>query len=99
MDPQSKGNADAAQGVRSHEGRWTPGDRGEVLHFDYLYVGDSGSRGKLRLEEKDDFKHVLVMIDDLSNFVWLEPMEFRTAESTANHHLLGWCKTLGVPEA
>ena len=63
---------------------------GEVLHLDYLYVGDSGPLGK-------EFKYVLVMMDDSSNFVWLESTESCTAASTAKH-LLRWCKTLGVPE-
>ena len=36
-------------------------------------------------------------MDDLSNFVWLEPTESCTVASTAKH-LLGRCKTLGVPE-
>ena len=36
---------------------------GEVLHFDYLYVGDSGPLGKDGLNEGDGFKHILVMMD------------------------------------
>ena len=43
---------------------------GEVLHFDYLCLGDSGSLGKDRLDEGDGFKYILVMMDGLSNFVW-----------------------------
>ena len=38
----------------------------------------------------------LVIMDDLSNFVSLEPAEACTAEVTAKH-LLNWCKTMGVP--
>ena len=70
---------------------------GEVLHFDYLYVGDSGPLGNGGLDEENGFKYILVMIDDLSNFVWLEPTESCTAASTAKH-LLRWCKILVVPE-
>ena len=40
---------------------------GEVLHFDYLYVGDSSPLGKDGLDEGDGFKYILVMMDDLSN--------------------------------
>ena len=36
------------------------------------------------------------MMDDLSNFVLMEPVEVCTAEVTAAP-LLTWCKTLGVP--
>ena len=70
---------------------------GEVLYFDYLYVGDSGSLGKDGLDEEDGFKYILVIMDDLSNFVWLEPTESCTEASTVKH-LLRWCKTLGVPD-
>ena len=70
---------------------------GEVLHFVYLYVGDSGPLGKDGLYEGDGFKYILLIMDDFSNFVWLEPTESCTAASTAKH-LLRWCKPLGVPE-
>ena len=70
---------------------------GEFFHFDYLYVGDSGLPGKDGLDEREGVKYILVMMDDLSNFVWLEPTESCTTASTAKH-LLRWCKTLGVPE-
>ena len=40
---------------------------GEVLHFDYLYVGDSSPLGKDGLDEGDGFNYILVMMDDLSN--------------------------------
>ena len=67
------------------------------MHFDYLYVGDSGPLGKDGLHEGDGFKYMLVMTDDLSNFVGLEFTELWTASSTAKR-LLRWCKTLGAPE-
>ena len=38
----------------------------------------------------------LVIMNDLSNFVSLEPAEACTAEVAAKH-LLNWCKTMGVP--
>ena len=60
---------------------------GEVLHFDHLYVGDSGPLGKGGLDEGDVFKYILVVMDDLSNFVWLEPTESCAAASTAKHLL------------
>ena len=42
------------------------------------------------------FGYILVIMDDESNFVSLEPAEACTAEVTAKH-LLNWCKTMGVP--
>ena len=63
---------------------------GEVLNFAYLYVGDSGLLGKDELDEGDGSKYILVMMDDLSIFVWLESMESCTGASTAKH-LLRWC--------
>ena len=43
---------------------------GEVVHID-VYVGDSGSLGNDVLDEGDGFKYILVMMNDLSNFIWL----------------------------
>lgn len=39
----------------------------EVLHFDSLYVGDSGPLGADGLHEGEGFKYFLVMVDELSN--------------------------------
>ena len=41
---------------------------GKVLHFDYLYVRDSGLLGKDGLYDGDGFKYILVMMVDLSEF-------------------------------
>ena len=60
---------------------------GEVLHVDYLYVGDSVSLGKGALHEGDGFKCILVIVDDLSNFMWLEATVSCTAASTAKYLL------------
>ena len=68
----------------------------EVVHFDFLYVGSSGSEGSEGLPEEDGFRYILVIMDDLSNFVSLEPAEACTVEVTAKH-LLNWCKTMRVP--
>ena len=68
----------------------------EVVHFDYLYVGESGPLASQGLSEDAGFRIILVIMDDLSNFVTLEPVAVCTAELTAES-LLNWCKTLGVP--
>ena len=51
-----------------------------LSHTHYWYeVGilkvpaDSGPLSKNGLDEGDGFKYILVMMDNLSNFVWLEP--------------------------
>ena len=66
------------------------------MHFDYLYVGESGPQASQGLPEDGGFRYILVIMDDLSNFVLMEPVEVCTAEVTAAS-LLTWCKTLGVP--
>ena len=68
----------------------------EVVHFDYLHVGESGPQASQGLPEDGGFRYILVIMDDLSNFVMMEPVEVCTAEVTAAS-LLTWCKTLGVP--
>ena len=70
---------------------------GEVLHFDYLHVGKSGPLGPEGLDEPEGYVYLLIMMDDLSNFTWMEPTGACTATLTAKH-LLNWCKTLGVPD-
>ena len=59
----------------------------EVLHYDFLHVGKS----------EDGYVYVLVIKDDLSNFVELIPSK------TADHFvvadaLLDWAKRFGVPD-
>ncbi|CAM9290605.1 unnamed protein product [Sphacelaria rigidula] len=56
----------------------------EVVHFDFLYVSESGPLASQGLSE------------DAGNFVALEPVAMCTAASIAAS-LLNWCKTLGVP--
>ena len=50
---------------------------------------DSGPLSKNGLDEGDGFKYILVMMDNLSNFVWLEP---RIVHGSVD------CQTLGVPK-
>ena len=68
----------------------------EVVHFDYLYVGESGPQASQGLSEDGGFRYILVIMDDLSNSVSMDPVEVCTAEAIAES-LLTWCKTLGVP--
>ena len=68
----------------------------EVVHFDYFYVGESCPQASQGWCEDSGFRYILVIMDDLSNFVSMEPVEVCTAEATAAS-LLTWCNTLGVP--
>ena len=70
---------------------------GEVVQFDYLHVGASGPLGDDGLDEDGGYRYILVMMDDMSNWVWLEPTEACTARLTAQH-LLTWCNIIGVQE-
>ena len=55
----------------------------EVMHFDYLYVGESGPQASQGLSEDAGFRYILVITDDLSNFVLIEPVVVCAAEATA----------------
>ena len=46
---------------------------GEVLHFDYLKLGDSD----------DGYSYVLVLVDDVSLFVSMQPVASCTSEVAA----------------
>ena len=60
---------------------------GEILHFDYLKLGDSDNR----------YAYVLVLVDDLSSFVSLQPAASCTSEVAARS-ILEWVSVLGTPE-
>ena len=51
----------------------------EVVHFDHLHVGESGSLSSQGLSEAGGFRYILVIMDDRSNYVCLEPVEVCTA--------------------
>ena len=59
----------------------------EILHFDYLYIG-AGDRRQ---------KYVLILKDDLSGYVWLEPSAVADA-TTAADTLMSWFSRFGVCE-
>lgn len=58
----------------------------EVLHFDYLFMGESEA----------DTRYVLVVKDDISGYAWLAPSEKASAEHTAET-LTRWNRTFTVP--
>ena len=60
---------------------------GEVLHFDYLKSGDSDN----------GYAYVLLLVDDVSSFVSLQPAASCTSEVAARG-VLEWVSVLGFPE-
>lgn len=66
----------------------------DVFHSDLLYVGDSSPMGSGGLPEESDLRYIFVMMDDLNNFVWLEPAASCSTDATARD-LLTSCKALG----
>ena len=58
----------------------------EVIHFDYLFLGDS----------EHDHKYVLVVKDDLSGYCWLEPTTSADSEHTAEV-LARWNRVFTAP--
>ena len=70
---------------------------GDVLHFDYLSPGNSDVVGVAGLVE-GGYGHLLVLMEDVSRFVWLEEAASRSNEVAARA-VLKWCALFGVPRA
>lgn len=54
----------------------------ELIHIDFLYI---------RLGEKES-KYLLIITDDISNYIWLVPTNICDAESVAKA-LMDWLAT------
>ena len=70
---------------------------GDVLHFDYLSLGESDVVDAGGLID-GGYKHVLVLMDGLSRFVWLEGIVSCSMEEAARFELK-WSASFGVPKA
>ena len=70
---------------------------GDVLHFDYLSLGESGAIYMGDLVD-GGYKHVLLLTGDMSRFVWLEEAVSCSME-VAVRSVLKWCASFGVPKA
>ena len=57
----------------------------EVVDCDFLYVGESAPQASQGLSEDGGFRYILVIMDDLSNFVSMEPVEVCTAVHLGYH--------------
>ena len=70
---------------------------GDVLHFDYLCLGESDAIDLGGLVYGGN-KHVLALMDDVTRFVWLEEAVSCSMEVSARS-VLKWCASFGVPKA
>ena len=70
---------------------------GDVLHFDYLSLGESDVINTGGLVD-GGYKHVLVLMDDVSRFVWLEGAVSCSMEVAARS-MLKWFASFGVTKA
>ena len=66
----------------------------DVLHFDYLSLGESDAIDMGGLVD-GGYKHVLVLMDDVSRFVWLEEAVSCSMEVAARS-VLKWCLVWGA---
>ena len=69
----------------------------DVLHFDYLSLGESDGIDMGGLVD-GGYKPVRVLMDDVSRFVWLEEAVSCSMEVAARL-VLKWCASFGVPNA
>ena len=70
---------------------------GDVLHFGCLSSGESDAIDTGGLVD-GGYKHVLVLMDDVSRFVCLEEAVSCSIEAAARS-VLKWCASFGVPKA
>ena len=70
---------------------------GDVLHFDYLSLGESDAIDMSGLVD-GGYKHALVLMDDVTRCVWLEEAVPCSMEVAARS-VLKWCASFGVPKA
>ena len=67
---------------------------GEAVHFSFLYLGAGGLLGTESVE-KQGYQYLMVIMDDLGSFVWIEEATTCTAEVAART-LLRWCSVIKV---
>ena len=71
---------------------------GDMLHFNYLSLGESDTIDTTGGLADRGYKHVLVLMNDVSRFVWLEEAVSCSMEVAARS-VLKWCASFGVPNA
>ena len=68
-----------------------PGMEGD---FEYLQLGRA--EGQKMFEAETGYEYMLVLVEDISGFAWLEPARSCTADMTART-LIKWCALMGAP--
>ena len=68
---------------------------GEVVHFDFLYLGES--LVEEGVDTRDGFAYVLVIVEDVSGYAWLRPARACAANFVAGE-LVEWCSVFGSPK-
>ena len=65
-----------------------------VVHFDYLYMGESAVDAVI--DATNGFQYVRVVHEDVRGYTWLRPSRACTANGTVEK-LVRWCATFGPP--
>ena len=65
-----------------------------VVHFVYLYVGESAVDAGINAA--DGFRYVVVILEDVRGYTWLRPSRACTANDTVVE-LVRWCAGFGPP--
>ena len=68
--------------------------RTQLCIFDYLYMGEKPVDAGI--DTADGFQYVLVILEDVSRYTWLQPSGACTANGTVEE-LVRWCATFGPP--
>ena len=66
----------------------------EVVHFDYLYTGESAMDNGI--DAADRFQYELVILEDASGYTWLRTSGVCMVNGTVEE-LVRWCATFGPP--
>lgn len=88
IDSRSRGLAPRPQADPAHGTT-----ESEVVHFDFLCLGKS--EVSRRSHELDGYAYVLVLLQDVSGYIWLAPAKSCSARFTSRQ-LVPWCATFGA---
>lgn len=65
-----------------------------AAHFDFLHLGESELTDTI--DSRNGFVYVLLMVEDICNYVWLRPVRTCTARFTAMK-LINCCSSFEPP--
>ena len=66
-----------------------------VVYFDFWHVG-AGWPLSTKGVEKQEYQYLMMVVDHLSSFIWVEEAATCTVKVVART-LLRWCSAIGVP--